>query len=102
MAKNNSNQSISGIWTMLGVVGFIVLLLACASMIFPARREYNRQLKYYSQVQAAADRKRAERDALQKEVAALESSPTAIEKVARESFRYCKKDEIIIYHTDKR
>ena len=102
MAKNNSNQSINGIWTMLGVVGFIVLLLACASMIFPARREYNRQLKYYSQVQAAADRKRAERDALQKEVAALESSPAAIEKVARESFRYCKKDEIIIYHTDKR
>ena len=102
MAKNNSNQSISGIWTMLGVVGFIVLLLACASMIFPARREYNRQLKYYSQVQAAADRKRAERDALQKEVAALESSPAAIEKVARESFRYCKEGEIIIYHTDKR
>lgn len=102
MAKNNSNQSISGIWTMLGIVGFIVLLLACASMIFPARREYNRQLKYYSQVQAAADRKRAERDALQKEVAALESSPAAIEKVARESFRYCKEGEIIIYHTDKR
>ena len=102
MAKNNSNQSISGIWTMLGIVGFIVLLMACASMIFPARREYNRQLKYYSQVQAAADRKRAERDALQKEVAALESSPAAIEKVARESFRYCKEGEIIIYHTDKR
>ena len=47
---------------------------------------------------AIADAKRAERDALQKEVAALQSSPAAIEKVAREKFHFCKDGEIIMYY----
>ncbi len=96
MASNN--QSISGIWTWLGVVGFVMLLMACVAMIYPARRQYARQLEFYEQVQAEADRKRAERDALQKEVSSLQNSPAAIEKVARETFRYCREGEVIIYH----
>ena len=98
MAKANKNQPIRGIWTMLGVAGFVLLILLCVAMIAPARKEYVKQLKLYEQIQSEVERKRAERDALQKEVTDLESSPAAIEKVARETFHYCREGEIIIYH----
>ena len=97
MAKVN-NQSLNGIWTWLGIVGFIALLMVSAAIIYPARVQYERQKDFYEKIRAEADRKRAERDALQKTVAALESSPAAIEKVARETFRLCKEDEIIMYY----
>lgn len=94
----NKNQSISGIWTWLGVVGFVVLLMICAAMIYPARLQYMRQQELYLKVQAEADRMRAERDSLQKDVSDLQNSPGAIEKVARETFRYCREGEVIVYH----
>ena len=71
-----NNQTISGIWTWLGVVGFIILLMVSAAVIYPARLQYERQKEFYERTKAEADRVRAERDALQKEVSALQSSPT--------------------------
>jgi cell division protein FtsB len=93
-----NNQSIKGIWTWLGVVGFIVLILVCVAMIYPARLAYERRKEFYLHTKAVAEAKRAERDALQKEVAALQSSPAAIEKIAREKLRVCKEGEIIMYY----
>ncbi len=93
-----NKQTISGIWTWLGIVGFVVLLMASAAMIYPARRQYERQKEFYSKTQAEANRKRVERDAWQKSVAALERDPAAIEKVARETFRLCKEGEIVMYY----
>ena len=93
-----NNQTISGIWTWLGVVGFIILLMVSAAVIYPARLQYERQKEFYERTKAQADRVRAERDALQKEVSALQSSPTAIEKVARENYRLCKEGEIVMYY----
>lgn len=93
-----NNQTISGIWTWLGIVGFVVLLMASAAMIYPARVQYERQKEFYRITRAEADRKRAERDALQKSVAALQRDPAAIEKVARETFRLCKEGEIVMFY----
>ncbi|MBE6367644.1 MAG: septum formation initiator family protein [Lentisphaerae bacterium] len=93
-----NNQQISGIWTVLGIAGFIALLVISIAVIYPARLQYSRQLEFYAKVKAEADRKLAERDALQKEVAALERSPEAIEKVARENFRLCKEGEVVMYY----
>ena len=93
-----NNQQLAGIWTVLGIAGFIVLLLGSIAVIYPARAQYSRQLEFYAKVRAEADRKRAERDALQKEVAELQSSPEAIEKVAREKFRLCKEGEVVMYY----
>ena len=93
-----NKQPISGIWTLLGVVGFIILLMVSAAVIYPARLQYERQKEFYERTKAEADRVRAERDALQKEVSALQSSPTAIEKVARENYRLCKEGEIVMYY----
>ena len=95
MAKN---QSLSGVWTGLGIVGFIVLLMVCVAMIYPARVQYARQLEFYKKISAEAERKRAERDALRKEVAALERSPAAIEKIAREKLHLCKEGEVVMYY----
>ena len=93
-----NNQGIRGIWTWLGIVGFVLLLMICVALIYPARMEYERRKEFYMHTKAIADAKRAERDALQKEVAALHSSPAAIEKVAREKFHFCKDGEIIMYY----
>ena len=93
-----NNQTISGVWTWLGVVGFIILLMVSAAVIYPARLQYERQKEFYEKTQAEADRVRAERDALQKEVSALQSSPAAIEKIARENYRLCKEGEIVLYY----
>ena len=93
-----NNQGIKGIWTWLGLVGFIVLIMVCVAMIYPARREYERRKEFYLHTKSVAEAKRAERDALQKEVAALQSSPAAIEKIAREKLRVCKEGEIIMYY----
>ena len=95
MAKN---QQIPGFWTWLGVVGFIMLILGCIAMIYPARLQYARQLEFHERVQAEAAKKRAEREALQREVMALENSPAAIERIARENFRLCRDGEVIMYY----
>ena len=67
-------------------------------MIYPARLQYERQKEFYERTRAEADRVRAVRDSLQKEVSALQSSPMAIEKIARENFRLCKEGEIVLYY----
>ncbi|MBE6369909.1 MAG: septum formation initiator family protein [Lentisphaerae bacterium] len=95
MAKN---QQITGIWTWLGTVGFILLVMACVAIIYPARRQYVRQLEFYTKIKTEADIKRAERDALQREVTMLKTSPNAVEKIAREKFRLCKEGEVIMYY----
>ena len=93
-----NNQTISGVWTWLGVVGFVILLMVSATVIYPARLQYERQKEFYERTRAEADRVRAVRDSLQKEVSALQSSPMAIEKIARENFRLCKEGEIVLYY----
>ena len=93
-----NNQTISGVWTWLGVVIFIILLMVSSFAIYPARVQYERQKEFYERTKAEADRVRAVRDALQKEVSALQSSPAAIEKIARENFRLCKEGEIVLYY----
>ena len=93
-----NNQTISGIWTWLGVVGFVILLMVSAAVIYPARLQYERQKEFYERTKAEVERVRAVRDALQREVSALQSSPAAIEKIARENFRLCKEGEIVLYY----
>ncbi len=91
---------INGIWTLLGIVGFVALLMVSVAVIYPARLRFERQKEFYNRTKAELESKRAERAALQKDVTALENSPAAIEKVAREKFRFCKDGEIIIYYKD--
>ena len=93
-----NNQTIPGIWTLLGVVGFILLLAGSAAVIYPARLQYERQKEFYESTRVVADRVRAEREMLQKEVSALESSPAARERIARENYRLCKEGEIVLYY----
>jgi cell division protein FtsB len=95
MAKE---QPISGMWTLAGIVGFLILVGVCIVMIYPTRKQYARQLEFHNQVQQEAERKRAIRDSLQREVAELERSPLAIEKVARKDFRFCREGEVVIYY----
>ena len=93
-----NNQTIPGIWTVLGVVGFILLMAGSAAVIYPAQLQYERQKEFYENTKAIADQVRAERDMLQKEVTALESSPAAIARIARENYRLCKEGEVVLYY----
>ncbi len=92
------NQTRMRMLKFLAVAGFVLLLVIGAMLIYPARLQYERQQAFYARIKAEADLKRAERDKLNREVTALESSPAAIEKVARINFRLCKEGEIVMYY----
>mgnify|MGYP000862284114 CR=1 FL=1 len=95
-----ANQVKLQMFKFLAVVLFLLLLIFGVFLIYPARIQYERQREFYALLKAEADQKRAERDALAREVAALESSPAAIEKVARVNFRLCKEGEIVMYYRE--
>ena len=83
---------------LFAAVFFLLLVIAGAFLIYPARIRYRNQQKHYAALKEAAERKRAERDALAREVADLQNSPAAVEKVARVKFRLCKEGELVLYY----
>lgn len=94
------NQIRIPIGRIFAAVLFVLLLVAGAFLIYPVRVKYRRQQNAYAQQKALAELKRAERDALAREVADLESSPAAIEKVARVNYRLCKEGELVLYYRE--
>ena len=83
---------------LFAAVFFLLLVIAGAFLIYPARVRYRNQQRHYAALKEAAERKRAERDALAREVADLQNSPAAVEKVARVKFRLCKEGELVLYY----
>ena len=92
------NQVRLPIKKLFAAVFFLLLLIAGAFLIYPARIRYRNQQKHYATLRETAERKRAERDALAREVADLQNSPAAVEKVARVKFRLCKEGELVLYY----
>lgn len=92
------NQVRLPLMKLFAAVFFLLLLIAGVFLIYPARVHYRNQQKHYAMLKEAAERMRAERDALAREVADLQSSPAAVEKVARVKFRLCKEGELVLYY----
>ena len=83
----------------LNFMVLLILLLVAATVILPKYKKYNDILLKTAQIEQKLDLRKRERNALQDELDALKSDPNAIERVAREKFRYCKSGEKI-YHFD--
>jgi len=92
------NQMRIPMMRLLATAVFLLLVIGGVFLIYPARIRYRDQQKHYATLKEAAERMRAERDALAREVADLQNSPAAVEKVARVKFRLCKEGELVLYY----
>ncbi len=69
----------------------------CYHVIFSANgmMAYRQKVKEYKQLQQAVQQSQAENERLQEHIKQLKSDPQAIEKEAREQFRYARPGELI-------
>ncbi len=77
---------------------YLILLLAflaAAVLLLPVYREYRKKRMELDALQHTLAEKRNESAERTRDVNALKSSPEAVEKVAREKYRYCKDGETI-------
>ena len=50
-------QPINGIWTLLGIVGFVALLMISVAVLYPARLRFERQKEFYNRTKAELESK---------------------------------------------
>lgn len=74
---------------------FAVLAVVAFALLFPAYNNLKKMEIKLSELESKLDTKKAECTELRKRLNELENNPKAIEKIAREKFNMCKKDEII-------
>lgn len=75
---------------------FVMILIAAAAMILPEYRKNQRIKAQLSELNRELDNKKAEAVKLNQEVHDLQTTPEAIEKIAREKFGLCKPGETIL------
>ena len=79
---------------------FAILVVISFVLIFPAYTNLQKMKDKKDELQKKLEEKQAECLELRQLFSDLESNPKAVEKVAREKFGLCKRDEVIyIYKT---
>lgn len=78
---------------------FAVFAVVAFALLFPAYNNLKKMEIKLSELESKLDTKKAECTELRKRLNELENNPKAIEKIAREKFNMCKKDEIIYTYT---
>ncbi len=95
MKKNKKNKNLVK-WILSGVFTFI-LIFVFIYLLLPKYKEFNNASKRAVSLQEENLKKGNEISKLEKENSDLQTNPKAIEKVAREKFKYCKPNEIVYY-----
>lgn len=85
----------AGLYLMLILVFIFSLVL-----VVPVYRQYRKAQQEVVELNKELDRCRAQSLALREEVHALEHQSAAIERVAREKFRYSREGEIVYLYTE--
>ena len=85
----------AGLYLMLILVFIFSLVL-----VVPVYRQYRKAQQEVAELNKELDRCRAQSLALREEVHALEHQSAAIERVAREKFRYSREGEIVYLYTE--
>ncbi len=93
--KKNKNKKLLVKWLSSGVLLFI--LMVAIYLLLPKYKEYNNASKRAESLREENLKKGNVISKLEKENRDLQTSPKAIEKVAREKFKYCKPNEIVYY-----
>jgi cell division protein FtsB len=79
---------------------FAILIIISFVLIFPAYTHLQKMKSKKDELQNRLEEKQAECLELRQLFSDLESNPKAVEKIAREKFGLCKRDEVIyIYKT---
>ncbi len=84
-----------GKWIASGALVFIFALVIY--LLIPKYKEYNNASKRAVSLREDNLKKGTIISKFEKENRDLQTSPKAIEKVAREKFKYCKPNEIVYY-----
>jgi len=76
---------------------FVLIVLCCVSLYFllPAYGKYRHTRRTVYELRADIERQGREIEKLRREMGALRTDYRAIERVAREKFRWCKEGEMI-------
>ena len=78
----------------------LLLLAVCSILLWPVYRDYTSQKKELGRLRAELEKLKEERNAKRRKANALESSPAAVEKVAREKYRLVKDGEAVLIFED--
>ncbi len=88
------------VWFTYAILFF--LLVAAAILIFPMKKQLGADAAELEQQKQIVAQKQKLSNELSTEVHALESSPEAVEKVAREKYNLCKDGEVVmVYDSNK-
>lgn len=77
-----------------------LLIVSSAVLVYPVYRQYQKRKMNVAVLQEQAALRTAECVRLNKEVYALETSPVAVEKVAREKFGLCGEGETVMRYKE--
>lgn len=78
----------------------IMVFVFSICLVVPVYRQYRKVQQEVAELNKELDRCQAESLALREEVHALEHQSAAIERVAREKFRYSREGEIVYLYTE--
>ena len=98
MEKGRKNNIISLYFYLIAVIVIVFALL----LIWPVHLKYRKMKANVDSLSEALEKKTEECLKLNREVQELESSPRAVEKVAREKFNMCKEGEVILKYDTKK
>lgn len=90
-AKKKTNSSKSYLLYLI----IMLALLAGAALLLPVYRNYQKKQAELSALEKTLAEKQAESAELNRQVGALQTSPEAVEKVAREKFGLAREGETI-------
>ncbi len=80
---------------------FAILIIISFVLIFPAYTNMQKMKSKKDELQKKLEEKQAECLELRQLFSDLESNPKAVEKIAREKFGLCKRDEVIYIYKAK-
>ena len=86
----------SNIWSYLLTIVLLLALAAGCAMLLPVYRAKQKKEAELHRLQQVVAEKRAERNTRAQQTEALKNSPAAVEKVAREKYRFAREGETVL------
>lgn len=86
------------VFTIFLYLVLVATFLFSVALVVPAYQKYLRAKSEVSDLSETLDRRKQESQSLSQEIHDLEHKASAIEKVAREKFRYCREGEQIFLY----
>ncbi len=93
MERRKKQENANSYWLFLLAA---LVLLAAAALLLPVRREYQKEQQKLDALRRELDEKRVLSAQLNREVSELQTSPEAVERVAREKYNLVREGETVL------